>query len=397
MIIFTVLFQLCLAFLSYFIPKKSNLILCGAGLDDAFRGNPKYLYLYMVKNNTDFTPCWSTTSKELYQELKEKNHPVIYRKSLKGFWMIMRAKFIVIEKSALDSTYTHHAFGRFNFLQTWHGITIKKLGSHALEDRKGTPGYTILSNGILLPLLKKFKLLSMMKFKLVLSSTDNQVELLKEIFWNDNVFTLGYPRNDVFFNPDLIYVDHKAQLEIDCYEKVILYAPTHRDMDKGISPFTTDFLTELNSLMAEKNQLFLVKKHPLLDQIDIPQGLSHIKDISNEVRDIHEILIYTDLLISDYSSTPNDFLLTNKPCIYYNFDFENYQKQCRGFYYDYYTILSGPFAKNQNELFSLLNSVDEWSQSEDYRKKLKTQKDFFYTYTDGNSCERFLAHLSKIG
>lgn len=390
-----VIIQFFLFVSSYIIPKQKNLILFGAGDMHDFRGNPKYLYLYLNINNSKYKHYWSTASKKVLLELKNKNYPVIYRYSLKGFWRIMRAKYLVIEKSSKDVYYTNFIFGRFNFLQTWHGITIKKLGVHAIEEKKGLPGRSILAKRKVWNFMKKHRLLSMMKYKLILSTTTNQEKLLTEIFLNKRVITLGYPRNDLFFNPNLLYKDYNRKFNLNNYNKIFLYAPTFRDSNDSVKPFSNSFLEQLNNYFIKENFLLIIKKHPLQKNIVVPKNLKNIVDYSSQIDDLHDILYFTDVLISDYSSAVNDFILTEKPNIYYNYDLEEYEKKCRGFYYNYYDIFPGPFANTEEELFEVIKSIESLKTNKNYQSAYNRQKVFFHKYSDGKSCERFMDYIER--
>ena len=49
---------------------------------------------------------------------------------------------------------------------------------------------------------------------------------------------------------------------------------------------------------------------------------SNIIDVSDEIEDIQEILPSNDILIVDYSSIIFDFILLNRPVIFFPFDYE---------------------------------------------------------------------------
>src|SRR5699024_5687039 len=118
--------------LSYLIPRKKNLIVCGGGDAGQFQGNPKYILLYLLKSkNKDLEFYWSSKSKEQRKKLKSLSIPFINPYSLKGFFIILRAKYLFIEKSSFDVYYSRSIFGRFNFIQTWHGTPLKKIGIDA--------------------------------------------------------------------------------------------------------------------------------------------------------------------------------------------------------------------------------------------------------------------------
>ena len=73
--------------------------------------------------------------------------------------------------------------------------------------------------------------------------------------------------------------------------------------------------------------------------------------------DIQELLMDTDILISDYSSTYIDYLLLDRPLIFYNFDYEDYLQNDREMYYDYDEVTPGYKAATFDELMTELDSI----------------------------------------
>ena len=65
----------------------------------------------------------------------------------------------------------------------------------------------------------------------------------------------------------------------------------------------------------------------------------------------------TDILISDYSSTYIDYLLLDRPLIFYNFDYEDYLQNDREMYYDYDEVTPGYKAATFDELMTELDSI----------------------------------------
>ncbi len=380
--------QLFFTLFSYIVPKKKNLIIFGSGNARLFNGNPKYMYMYLHNNNNnnnnlDIEYYWSTKSKEVFERLDAKNYPVINARSLKGFFRLLRAKYLVIEMSSIDVSYTRSIIGRFNFVQSNHGTPLKKVGDDAI---------TIINNPTLDRFMKKFKIYSKLRYKYFVSASDEVDKIVLSAFGNKNIVTTGYPRNDVFFNKKLLFYDYQKKFGLKNYRKVFFYAPTFRDNYSNVIPFSTK-ISYLNDYLAENNSIMLVKKHPNEKVLSIPDNLSNIKDISFDVDDIQEILPFVDVLITDYSSTFFDFILTNKPVIYYSYDLEDYLDNCRGMYYDYYSELTGPFAKNEDELIDLIKNIEIWSQEDDYLNRYQKQVEKFNKYRDGNSSKRLLKLL----
>jgi len=378
--------QLLFSFLSYFVPKNNNLIVCGSGDGRLFNGNPKYIIMYLHNIDTNIQYYWSTKNKKIYDNLNKKDIPVILTNSFKGFFILLKAKYFVIEKSALDVTYTKTILGRFNYVQSNHGTPLKKVGDDAI---------TIIKNPKIDRFMKTNKLYSKLKYKYFLSKSEEEDKILLSAFGNKNIITLGYPRNDSFFNKNLLFFNYYTKLELNKYKKVFFYAPTFRDGYSSVVPFS-DNIYGLNKYLNENNYALFVKKHPMEKNLKIPKKLSNIKDISFEVDDIQEILPFVDILITDYSSTFFDFILTRKPIIYYSYDLEDYLNNCRGMYYDYYKELPGPFAKTEYELINLMKEVNVWSKDKKYIKKYNEFLDKFNKYKDGNSAERLINMLFKI-
>jgi len=372
--------QLIFSFLSYLIPKDKRLIVCGSGDGRLFNGNPKYLYMYLHKHNTDIKYYWSTKNKDVYNSLKNLNYPVVLTNTLGGFFILLRARYFVIEKSSLDVTYTKSILGRFNYVQSNHGTPLKKVGNDAI---------TLIKNPIIDRFMKKHKLYSKLKYKYFLSKSHEEDAILLSAFGNKNIITLGYPRNDSFFNKDLLFFNYYKKLNLNTFKKVFFYAPTFRDNYLSVVPFS-DNIYNLNKYLNENNYVLFVKKHPMEKLLKIPKDLSNIKDISFEIDDIQEILPFVDVLITDYSSTFFDYILTGKPVIYYSYDFEEYLNNCRGMYYDYYKELPGPFAKTENELINLIKNIDLWSKKESYKHEYNKLVDKFNKFKDGNSSKRLI-------
>ena len=372
--------QLIFSFLSYFVPKNTKLVVCGSGDGRLFNGNPKYVLMYLHTSNSDIQYCWSTKNKEIYDRLNAKNIPVVLTNSFKGFFTLLRAKYFIIEKSSLDVTYTKTILGRFSYVQSNHGTPLKKVGDDAI---------TIIKNPIIDRLMKKYKIYSKLRYKYFLSASTEVDKIVLSAFGNKNIVTLGYPRNDSFFNKELLFFDYSKKFNLNDYSKVFFYVPTFRDNYTSVKPFT-NLIDDLNKYLSANNQILLVKKHPSERVLNIPNNLSNIKDISFDVDDIQEILPFIDVMITDYSSTFFDFVLTGKPVIYYAYDYEEYLKTCRGMYYNYYTELPGPFAKNEEELSNLIKNIDSWSKDENYKDKYEKLVNKFNKYKDGDSSKRLI-------
>lgn len=223
------LLQLLLFLCSYFAPKKKNLVILGAGDSKQFQGNPKYVYQFLCSVNSNLEFYWSAKSKDQREILANNGTPFINPYSVKGFFKILRAKYLIIEKSSFDIYYIKSIRGRFKFVQTWHGSPFKKVGVHAADHLSSSIHMSSNMESRKYRFLKRIKFFSRQKYKVITSPSEAVSKIFQGAFENENTVITGYPRNDVLFNAGLAVNDYAAKFEFSKYAKIILYAPTFRD------------------------------------------------------------------------------------------------------------------------------------------------------------------------
>lgn len=378
-LILDVFLNLVLGFLSYIVPKNKKQILLGSNYGFAFMGNPKYFYLHLLnkKNNHFDKFFWITRSQKIYFELKTKQFPVIYLYSLEGFIAILRSNFLIISYTFKDVSYAPLLFGRFNVIQSYHGAPTK--GSDRIHKSW---------NRLIVYYLLRYRKKSYKAF--ITTSEEAKRQYLDRGF--KNIEILGYPRNDVLFYHNYRYENYQSKFYLHRYAKVILYAPTNRDKPTSKIPFSVDFLNKLNDYLSKNNFIFLLRS-PLLKEFNFNiDDRSNIIDVSDRVEDVQDLLIYTDIVITDYSSIVMDFVLLNRPIMFYPYDFDEYT-ETRKLKTSYYVIMPGPFAKNEEELLEIIKSIDLLFKQPEYREKYDQFRTRFNQYKDGKSCDRLYNFL----
>jgi CDP-glycerol glycerophosphotransferase len=107
-----------------------------------------------------------------------------------------------------------------------------------------------------------------------------------------------------------------------------------------------------------------------------------------------DLLLVTDLLITDYSSCAGDFLLTGKPVVLAHFDRESYQSKDRQLWVDA-TEAGYLVARNQQELNDILKRIDTYDHKTINEKVLQ----YYGTKESGHASEtvaqRILQELKK--
>jgi len=112
------------------------------------------------------------------------------------------------------------------------------------------------------------------------------------------------------------------------------------------------------------------------------------------VLDLYQVLPYTDVLITDYSSIYFDYLLLDKPIIFTPSDIEDYSRN-RGLLlepYDYWT--PGPKCYDQDTLqYEISKSIND---CEYYQRERLELKNIFHKYQDGKSTKRVTQFIERL-
>ena len=298
--------------------------------------------------------------------------------SFSGFWALALAQKIVQDQG--DFTHPLNLLlSKQEKIQMWHGVPLKRLNR-----------------------------LFGITYDWMISTSDYVNDSsLKDVIDAKNYSDLGYPRNDLLLKDhnerDLVLCDRALYNRakdafINNRQKVIVYMPTHRESATSIgrapSPLIPLDFELLNTFCSEHNFLMVVKLHPFVMQFQSdfspPEGYSNVVFHSAQ-GDIYPLLQYTDVLITDYSSIYFDFLLLDRPIVFYDYDYEEYRSNMGGFFYNYEENAPGEHANNQNVLHeAILNSVNFPDKYSDAR--LQCRKKFF-THNDAKSSERILKQI----
>lgn len=275
-------------------------------------------------------------------------------------------------------------------IDTWHGIPLKSHPKYALK--KNEKSFVALNY-----------VKSNQKYDYLLSTSQIATYFLNQ--FNDsisnNVIYTGYPRNDLILeklNDSLKYKinpNYKTQ-------KTLLYAPTYRSV-KGseswpINPLFESEIDLLKKYLNENNITFMIKPHP--NEINEFNKLEskNIKVISsnwleNNKINFYSILSMIDILITDYSSIHYDFILSNKPIIFFNYDYMEY-KQNRNLIVDNYNNWTpGHKAKSIEEL---INAIGDALEKDSFKKDRERVRNDIHIFKDNKSTERFIEFINNL-
>lgn len=205
----------------------------------------------------------------------------------------------------------------------------------------------------------------------------------------EHIYPLGVPRTDYLFSEEtaneLRQNFYKSYPELR-NKKLLLYAPTYR----GKSHFQETFECPFNIEKMEENltdsYALLIHLHPYMqDKLKLPNQSKFTYHIYHTYT-IQELLILTDVLITDYSTVFFDFSLLKRPMIFYPYDLASY-KQERDFYYEYEDLVPGPIATDTDRLIELISEVPF---DPDVVNRFSQR---FFDYRDGKASERIVGDI----
>jgi CDP-ribitol ribitolphosphotransferase len=175
------------------------------------------------------------------------------------------------------------------------------------------------------------------------------------------VSDLGIPRTDVFFGEERLTRTSaavRAKYGLPDDRRVILYAPTFRGDSVTDARATDDLdLAVLKSALGDDHVL-LVRLHPFIRSRTVigPDLAGFAIDVSDHP-DINELMLVSDVLVTDYSSAIYEFALLGRPMVFFAPDHAEYELE-RGFYFDYRTGVPGPVLETTDELAEYLRAGD---------------------------------------
>ena len=375
------------------VPKKNDLIICIECDKGAWRENVKYFYLYLIENKKN--ALFLTEDAELYRWLQEKNLPSIFHESLKSYYYLLRAKIVVLSSSSLQKTNKYYLTLRARKVQLWHGLGIKRF---ELMEKNNSRYLSSLTGKVDNFLRGKF-----INHDVTVSTSDKFTEdIFSKTIRSKKYLVSGYPRNDYLlserdYNIELLYpssTSYNTILQMRNWGlKIVLYAPTFRKNGNNAISFNSLDLQQLSEYAVRENLVFVFKFHAQNLSLTLEDKYENLICFESDA-DIQPLMKIADILITDYSSVYFDYLLLERPILFFAYDLKVYLEQDRGFLLDYNQITPGPKCKTPNELLHSLKIFLEkpnWYAADRVRvRKLA------YKYTDKKASDRIWNHISNF-
>ncbi len=359
-------------------PIKKNKIFIFSYYGNQYGDSPKYISEYLVENypKDKFDIVWQFNDVDSHKDIDGIRK--VKSMTLRYFYELCTSKVIITNfrmtelfKKRKDQYY----------IQTWHSSLRLK---HIEKDAE-----TSLQKSYV-----EMAKIDSKKCDLLLSGCEYSTEIFKRAFWYEGeIFEKGTPRSDMLLkNNNEISEKVKKLLGISKNRKLILYAPTFRKGD-SLEVYNVDYqkVIEATKKKYGGQWSFLVRLHPHL--VSKSKDLIHGENVIDATKydDIQELLVSSDILISDYSSLMFDFALTEKPCFLYVPDLEEYIKNDRKLYFN---IKELPFINSLSN-DDLINSINYFNDNE-YKSKLRDFYNKIGNFEDGKACENLAKKIEEV-
>ena len=378
--------------------KDKILVLSPGG----FSGNSKYIYGYLHKTLSDRGAAdrlfWIGHSKEEVEDLRSAGINAHHnRQDARSMKLLIESKLVFMS--------THH-FPRADYcvmqaalsgakkIQMWHGVPAKHI-AYELADRRSTAvefsyyAYDCLSADF------------------IVTESDYVTPRYLPGFPNAKPIVSGSARTDILLaelsdfpfwsiGTSSDYIERMKQWR-QSGRKVVLYAPTYREVSQDRSVFFNEIRRLVRDLERYPEVLFVIKNHNAsrddqeIENIVSDSGSERIVLVPRK-DDSYPYLRETDILVTDYSSIYYDFLLTNRRVVFFQPDYEAYTSTRK--IYDEQEILGKPLGFRVSEGEACAKALVE-EEPDDFARNRKEVRDRLFKAGDGNSSQRLIASLEE--
>ncbi|QTX05262.1 CDP-glycerol glycerophosphotransferase family protein [Agromyces archimandritae] len=348
----------------------------------AFDGNPKWLFLHVVKHRPDIEAHWLAYTESAARAVRELGFSAMTfggagSKALQrraGVWVVNQVK----ERIPVE-------LRGATLLNLWHGVGVKKV------ERGMTAGF-LLSKVVEKYVRNNLEYRRDQLF-LVTSPAMEDHFRVQIGFEPEQAIRAGYPQNS--HEPFSSY-DHdlRGRNGLGASTRLLVWAPTYRL--RRNETFVTRALPDIPRLidaLERADAMLILKLHP---QLAVDRSYQAIRNryeghprlvFWDNADDFAEIMPDIDTAIVDYSSIFYDLLDAGvRKVIRYPFDWGDPDALEPGL--DYESLTAGTWAGDFDALLDAIETGDNRIDDADHARLM----DMFWAYSDEGSCERIVEH-----
>ncbi|WP_329205906.1 CDP-glycerol glycerophosphotransferase family protein [Streptomyces sp. NBC_01696] len=301
--------------------------------------------------------------------------------SAEWYEALARSRWVVTNTQLPE--WFERAEGQF-VVQTWHGTPLKRIG----RDLAGTPHADTAYMESMPHRAAQWSVL--------VSPNRFSTPVLRRAFGHTGeVLECGYPRNDLLYAPDRAKVTAavRERLGVPEGKRIVLYAPTWReDRPKQGGLYGLDLQLDLEQArkVLGDDHVLLVRRHYLVGG-SVPSS-DFVRDVSRHP-DVAELMLISDVLVTDYSSLMFDFAQTGRPMLFHTYDLEHYRDTLRGFCFDFENRAPGPLITDSAAVVEALRDLE--AATAGHREAYASFRESFCDLDDGTASARVVDRMLK--
>ena len=317
-----------------FVRTDEDLVLFVSFMGMKFNDSPKAIYDYM-KSHPEYSRyrcVWAFADPSTHPELD-----TVKIDTRKYFKTALKAKYWITNTN-IERGLHFKKKGQV-YLNTWHGTTLKYIGN----DVAGRKDFNYAN----------------VDHICVCGDYDEKVFKTAFKAKESSYLRCGLPRNEELWNvSEEKMAAARKKLGIPEDKTIILYAPTWRDSTDGgrnyeIKP-PIDF--DKWKQILGSGYIVMFRAHHLTTKV---LGLTYddfLRDAS-DYPDVNELMIASDMLITDYSAIAFDYSILCKPIFCYAYDYDTYLAD-RGTYFDIDERYPNKSCRTEEELLDQILHTD---------------------------------------
>jgi CDP-glycerol glycerophosphotransferase len=274
-------------------------------------------------------------------------------------------------------------------LQTWHGTPLKRIGLDIARPQ--------FDSGLIYPDLIREEAAN---WDLLLSPNAFSTPIFQRAFgYGGEILECGSPRNDALHltGQEQRAAAIRGRLGLPAGKQIVLYAPTWRDDAARPSGggYRFDLRLDLPAMAdaLADDHVLLLRLHPNASNSPNAHITSGFVTPVTHYPDITDLLLISDVLITDYSSVMFDFAGTGRPILFYAYDLEKYRDNLRGFYFDLESQAPGPLLDSTADVIDALRDTASIERS--YRAAYQAFASTYCALDDGGAAARVVRRLLR--
>lgn len=354
--------------------------------------NSMYLANYIAAMHPEIKAIWISKESTDISNLSPQIERLVMD-SAEAYEVLSECGVAVVSQGLQDlsSDGANYVSGAIS-INLWHGVPWKKIGHDGS-----------LKSNIFFEIYKKISDYAFgTDYYVSPSDKYDSIAMTAHGAKRNQIIHAGYPRNSDLYHADRIMMGKKKVLD-ELKEiapninysnvKIITYMPTFRNDSTHCFSFDTLKDNKMFSQCLKEQNMIIIQKYHFVNQTRDGQsktGGTERVYLLNTIS-AQDLLAASDLLVTDYSGAFFDYLILDRPIVYYLYDYDYYRNYDRGLYYDKEDVVAGEEVVSEEKLIqAIIRNIENPDLYKERRHQIRNE---YLKYDTANSCEEIYLNI----